>query len=226
MRPTRRQVLAATVSTIAIAGCAAEGDETDTQDAGSDGDGDTPTASPTATPTASPTQTETMVEAEDETETATSTETETGPTVQVRSHSEYGDILVDSEGMTLYMFDSDTQGEAASTCYDGCAEAWPPLTVEDEPNAGDNVTAELMTFERDDGSMQVSANGWPLYFFQNDEEPGDVVGQGVNDVWWVLDPAGQPLWEEAAATETPTQTPTLTDTPDDGDDNNDGSGYY
>jgi predicted lipoprotein with Yx(FWY)xxD motif len=29
-----------------------------------------------------------------------------------------------------------------------------------------------------------------LYYFANDAGPGDVNGQGVNDVWYVLDPAG------------------------------------
>ncbi len=114
-------------------------------------------------------------------------------TVQVRSHSEFGDILVGPDGMTLYNFDSDTQGGSESTCYDGCAESWPPLTIEDAPAAGMDVTAELTTFERDDGTMQVAANGWPLYYFDSDEDPGDTAGQGVNDVWWVLDTAGTPM---------------------------------
>ena len=114
-------------------------------------------------------------------------------TVEVASHSEYGDILVDSAGTTLYMFDSDEQGSGASTCSGGCAEAWPPLTADGTPSAGEGVSAELTTIEREDGSTQVAANGWPLYYFQNDEAAGDAKGQGVNDVWWVLDPAGEPI---------------------------------
>lgn len=113
-------------------------------------------------------------------------------TVQVRSHDEYGDILVDTDGMTLYMFDQDTQGEGMSACYDDCADAWPPLTSDSSPTAGDGVMTELSSFERDDGSTHVAANGWPLYYFQSDEEPGDATGQGVNDVWWVLDSNGAP----------------------------------
>lgn len=121
------------------------------------------------------------------------TDTPEAAAVQVRTHDDLGDILVGPDGMTLYMFDQDTQGDGASTCSGGCADAWPPLTVEDEATRGEGVTAGLETFERDDGSMQVAANGWPLYFFANDETPGDANGQGANGVWWVLNPAGMPV---------------------------------
>lgn len=100
----------------------------------------------------------------------------------------FGNILVDGEGLTLYLFTQDSDGE--SSCYDQCAENWPPLTVEGDPTAGEDVTAELGTTERDDGSMQVTAAGNPLYYFVNDSEPGDANGQGVGDVWYVLTPDG------------------------------------
>lgn len=122
-------------------------------------------------------------------------------TVRVRSHPEFGEILVGPDGMTLYSFDMDTQDVAESTCYDDCAEAWPPLTVEATPEAGADVAAELTTFEREDGAMQVAANGWPLYYFANDEEPGDASGQGVNDVWWVLGADGAPIRPDAGGGE-------------------------
>lgn len=48
----------------------------------------------------------------------------------------------------------------------------------------------LGTITRTDGSTQVTYNGWPLYFWAEDSAPGDTTGQGVNDVWWVVDAAG------------------------------------
>lgn len=120
-----------------------------------------------------------------------------GATVETANHDDHGEILVDGEGMTLYMFDSDEQGAGASTCSGGCADSWPPLTIESEAAGGSGVEAELTTFEREDGSTQVAANGWPLYYWQGDAEPGDATGQGVNDVWWVLDPSGQPIRPES-----------------------------
>ncbi|MFB6170442.1 MAG: hypothetical protein ABEJ06_04765 [Haloarculaceae archaeon] len=118
----------------------------------------------------------------------------TAPTVSVRSTDEYGDILVGPDGLSLYLFEKDTNGEMASTCYDSCANAWPPLTVSEEPTKGDGVTASLSTFERDDGSTQVAAAGWPLYYFVKDEKPGDTNGQeveGFGAEWYLLGPDGK-----------------------------------
>ena len=124
-------------------------------------------------------------------------------TVAVRSHPDHGEILVGPEGLTLYMFDQDTAGEDERARHDDCADSWPPLTLEadDEPTAGADVTAELSTFERADGARQVAAGGWPLYYFAADDEPGDASGQGVNDVWWVLEPDGTPVRSDGDGTD-------------------------
>lgn len=122
---------------------------------------------------------------------------ETDADVAVAS-TDHGDVLVDGEGMTLYLFEPDEQGE--STCYDDCAESWPPLTVEGEPVAGDGADDALLgTTERDDGATQVTYDGWPLYHWAGDEEPGDTNGQGVQDVWWVVGPDGAPVSDSAEA---------------------------
>ncbi len=103
------------------------------------------------------------------------------------SQSDLGAILVDGEGLTLYLFVPDGQGE--SVCYDECAANWPPLIEEVE--AGDGIDASLLgSTERTDGTTQVTYNGWPLYYFAGDSSPGDTNGQGLNDVWYVLDSAG------------------------------------
>jgi predicted lipoprotein with Yx(FWY)xxD motif len=108
-----------------------------------------------------------------------------------------GDVLVDADGMTLYLFTRDTDG--ASACSGGCAEAWPPLTVEGEPTAGEGVDgADLGTIERDDGSMQVTYHGKPLYLYAADAEAGDVTGHEVGGVWFAVTPAGEQA-EKAAA---------------------------
>jgi predicted lipoprotein with Yx(FWY)xxD motif len=112
--------------------------------------------------------------------------------VAVSSSSEFGDILVDAEGMTLYLFTQDSDGR--SVCEDDCAAAWPPLLVDGAPVAGEGVEASLLdTIERDDGSTQVSYAGWPLYTWAQDQQPGDVTGQGVQEVWFVVSPDGEPI---------------------------------
>lgn len=107
--------------------------------------------------------------------------------------SDVGQVLVDADGMSLYLFAPD-EGAGESTCYDECAANWPALTVDGEPVAGDDVDEALLsTTERDDGDTQVVYNGHPLYTFTNDEAPGDTNGQGLNDVWWLVGPDGEPV---------------------------------
>jgi LPXTG-motif cell wall-anchored protein len=107
------------------------------------------------------------------------------PSVAV-GDSSLGQILVGPNGMSLYMFDKDEPNK--SNCYEGCAVKWPPLLVNagEQPTAGEGVTAKLGVTERTDGTYQVTANGWPLYYWYKDVNPGDVLGQAVGDVWWVL----------------------------------------
>jgi predicted lipoprotein with Yx(FWY)xxD motif len=137
-----------------------------------------------ATPTQEPSPTE-------ESEAPSPTEEPAAATVEVES-SDLGDIVVDAEGRTLYVFLADEGSE--STCYEDCEAAWPPLSVEGEPIAGDGIDASLLgTSERTDGSAQVTLDGHPLYYFAQDAAPGDVNGQGVGDVWYVVSPAGAPI---------------------------------
>jgi predicted lipoprotein with Yx(FWY)xxD motif len=85
-----------------------------------------------------------------------------------------GKVLVDSEGMTLYYFQKDQKGSGKSKCEGACAEAWPPLTTEGEPEAMSGVKAAMLgTIKRSDGTTQVTYAGWPLYTFVEDRKPGE-----------------------------------------------------
>src|SRR5690606_27237937 len=96
--------------------------------------------------------------------------------------SELGAIVVDSAGFTLYVFLPDQQD--VSTCYDACAENWPPVLVNDAATLGDGISEELIgSVERNDGTEQVTYGGWPLYTFAADTKAGETNGQGVNEVW-------------------------------------------
>jgi predicted lipoprotein with Yx(FWY)xxD motif len=99
--------------------------------------------------------------------------------------SELGTFLVDGDGRSLYLFTSDSPG--VSSCTGECLAAWPPLLTEGEPVAeGDAQQALLGTFTREDGTVQVSYAGWPLYRYAADAAAGDVNGQGLGDVWFVV----------------------------------------
>ncbi len=130
----------------------------------------------------------------------------TSPTISVVSHPELGNILVGPNGMTLYLFTQDSAGE--SVCYGDCASAWPPLLVEGEPTAGSGVTADLGTITRRNGSIQVTVDGQPLYYYTPDQQPGDVTGQGVGGVWFVVAPDGSRITSSGTATGSETTTGT------------------
>jgi predicted lipoprotein with Yx(FWY)xxD motif len=107
-----------------------------------------------------------------------------------------GTVLVAGNGFTLYMFVPDKRS-GVSTCYNACATAWPPLLLAgtDAPIYGHGVNPGLLgTTKRTDGTVQVTYNGWPLYLWVSDSEPGQATGQAINNdggLWYVLNPAGQ-----------------------------------
>lgn len=103
-----------------------------------------------------------------------------------------GQVLVDAEGYTLYVFLNDKPG--TSNCNGNCSANWPPLLAEGEVVTGDGLDAGLVaTITRDDGTIQVTYNGRPLYYYYDDNNPGDANGQGANDVWYVISGAGEPV---------------------------------
>lgn len=110
-------------------------------------------------------------------------------TVKV-ADSSLGKILVDGAGRTLYASSADTAGEP--TCYEGCAQAWPPFLVQGDISVGADLdAASFSTATRTDGGTQVKVGTWPLYYFAQDAAPGDVKGQGKSDNWYVVSPTGE-----------------------------------
>lgn len=93
-------------------------------------------------------------------------------------------MLTDSDGMTLYIFDKDVTGNGKSVCNDACAKNWPPLLAK----TGGAANGEYSLVTRDDGATQWAFKGEPLYLWIKDKKPGDMTGDGVNDVWHVVKP--------------------------------------
>lgn len=101
--------------------------------------------------------------------------------------SDLGEILVDEGGRTVYLFTPDAQGD--STCYDACEANWP--IVAEVTSVGEELDQSLLgTTTRTNGDVQATYNGWPLYYFAGDAAAGDVNGQSLNGIWWVIDAAG------------------------------------
>jgi predicted lipoprotein with Yx(FWY)xxD motif len=108
------------------------------------------------------------------------------------ANSDLGSILSDASGRTLYAFTKDGKGTGRSACEGQCIATWPALTASGTPLAGGGVDATLLvTIQRNDGTAQVSYNGWPLYFYGGDVQPGQAQGQGINGVWFVVSPQGK-----------------------------------
>ena len=88
------------------------------------------------------------------------------------------EILTDSKGMTLYIWDKDAVG--VSNCYDQCAVNWPPLLVP----ASTEVSGDWTLVDRKDSDKKIVAyTGWPLYLWIKDTKPGDTTGDGVGGTW-------------------------------------------
>lgn len=97
-------------------------------------------------------------------------------------------IVASSNGMTVYTFAKDTKDSGKSACSGGCATTWPPLTVAAgaTPTGDAGVTGKIGTITRDDGTLQVTYNGLPLYFFSGDKAVGD--SNGVYTNWNAVKP--------------------------------------
>lgn len=168
----------------------------------------TPTEAPTSTASPLPLGTDTPVVMETETPVETATEAPTdvateAPTdagipqtggVTISTSSAVGvsaPFLVDNQGRTLYLFSNDTQNSGASACAGDCLAAWPPVIVTGTPTPGIGVDAALLgAITRDDGTMQATYNGWPLYYYSGDTAPGQMAGQGMEGVWFLVSGTG------------------------------------
>ena len=161
-----------------VAACTTAGSPSEASEsvAGSVAASEGPSVAPSVAPSAAPSEAESLAPAD--------------ATVVV-AESELGQILTDADGRTVYYFANDTEG--VSNCEGDCLANWPAVTVQDTPSGGDGVDAEIGAITRTDGTIQLTVNGFPAYYFAADEAAGDTNGQGVGDVWWVVGPDGEPI---------------------------------
>jgi predicted lipoprotein with Yx(FWY)xxD motif len=137
-----------------------------------------------------PTSTPADQETEEPASSPTKKATEPGTRV-VASDSEFGPMLFDATGQAIYVFDIETTSKPS--CYDECAEAWPPVLTTGDPVAGPGVESSLLaTTKRADGTAQVTYNDHPLYFYahegKHEVKCHDVFLNGGN--WYVVQPGG------------------------------------
>jgi predicted lipoprotein with Yx(FWY)xxD motif len=170
-----------------VAACGDDGSTT----ASTSGSGATTTAdassayaygAPAATTTVAPAAATTTAAAAPATTTAGSS----AVTVKVATTTA-GSVLVDSAGMTLYVFTKDEKNK--SNCTGGCLTLWPPYYGPATAGAGVDAS-KLGSFTTTDGKTQVTIDGMPVYHYSPDKAPGDATGQNVGGVWFVVDGSG------------------------------------
>lgn len=188
MRTSRALVLVAAL-TLAFAACG-DGSGSDTTTTTTEA---TTTTTAASTTTAGTTTEATTTTAATTTEATTTTTFATTGRFVTTADSAHGEILVDQDGFTLYLFEQDTQNGTTSACNNACAITWPPLENGDI-GAGEGTDPALFgSIERSDGITQVTYNGWPLYYYAPDLQAGDTNGQGAGGRWWVVSPGGDAI---------------------------------
>jgi len=106
--------------------------------------------------------------------------------LEIKAKDGVGSYLTDDKGMTLYMFKKDTANTSA--CTGGCVEKWP-VYHNDAVVAPLGVSKDdFGVISREDGKKQTTYKGMPLYYYFKDSASGDVNGQGVGNVWYVVAP--------------------------------------
>lgn len=110
--------------------------------------------------------------------------------VKVQNKQGLGKYLTDAKGKTLYWFKKDSPGKSA--CAGPCVEKWPLYYREAVMGAKELKAGDFGTIAREDGKKQTTFRGYPLYYWLNDKQAGDTTGQGVNEVWFVVNPDNFP----------------------------------
>jgi len=121
----------------------------------------------------------------------------TGPNLATRQ-TPLG-LVATSDGYTVYEYTKDTNKPSASNCSGSCATSWPPVLAGDTPWLKGVSADKVGTVDRPDGTKQLTLNGWPLYRYAKDAQPGDTTGNGVGGTWKALNPEGKPVAAAAPA---------------------------
>jgi predicted lipoprotein with Yx(FWY)xxD motif len=105
--------------------------------------------------------------------------------LQLLDNANIGNYLADSKGMTLYFYTKDHPG--ISNCTGQCLANWPAFSAKDFKVPAGFHQNDFSTIKREDNGMeQVTYKGFPLYYFIKDSAKGDVTGQGVGNVWYII----------------------------------------
>lgn len=98
-------------------------------------------------------------------------------------------MLVTARGLAIYLLATDKPGHAG--CTGACAKFWPPVLITGAgtaPTTQPGIAGAFGTTQGAGSTRQLTFNGTPLYTFAKDMKPGDMNGEGVAHVWWIVVP--------------------------------------
>jgi predicted lipoprotein with Yx(FWY)xxD motif len=107
---------------------------------------------------------------------------------------ELGTVTLDGVGRIVYRSDADSGNPPVSNCTGECTRRWVPVTVPEgqEPDLLGIKPEHFGTFRREDGALQVTLAGWPLYTVAGDPGGHDGTGaNGVEGMWFAVTPTGE-----------------------------------
>jgi len=107
------------------------------------------------------------------------------------AESKAGQIVVGAQGLSVYYFTKNTKDSGNSVCTGACLTSWPAVTSPTATPTVNGVTGKVGTIPTADGKMQVTINGMPIYYYSKDQTAGDITGQGVGGVWYLVSPSGE-----------------------------------
>jgi predicted lipoprotein with Yx(FWY)xxD motif len=114
---------------------------------------------------------------------SSSKSSDTSTVVTSAKKAKVGSVVTDSQGRTLYRFTAEAQG--VPVCTGACVATWPPAVVA----AASGLPKHVATVKRpDDGKLQLTYDGHPLYRYAGDQSKADANGEGVGGQWFAVTP--------------------------------------
>lgn len=123
----------------------------------------------------------------------------TTASVTARAVNGMGIVVTDDKGLVLYRYDKDEPNPSKWTCSGACTKTWIPVIVPESVQASGVEQSLLGTVHRN-GKTQLTLAGWPLYRYVGDTAAGQANGQGKDQEWYAVTPAGQKSTATAAPT--------------------------
>jgi predicted lipoprotein with Yx(FWY)xxD motif len=129
-------------------------------------------------------------------------------------------VLTNSQGRTLYALSPETTSHLLCKSSE-CLKFWPPITVTSSKTKlkdGSGVHGHLGILHRNNGMLQVTLRGLPLYRYSGDHAKGEANGQGIKSFGGT--------WHAVSASSTSAKTPATSEpTSTTPSDNNSSGGY-